>query len=80
MKKTRRLRDTDLDTLRPEYDFTGAIRGATAARYRKGANVVVIDPDVLDVFADSASVNGALRAVAAVIRRRHRPRKKRCSA
>ena len=36
--------------MRPEYDFSRAVRGATAARYREGANIVVIDPSVLDVF------------------------------
>src|SRR5204863_6221748 len=28
----------DRDTMRPEYDFRGAIRGATAARYAEGTN------------------------------------------
>ncbi len=79
-KTSRRKRETDLDTLRPEYDFTGAVRGATAARYRQGTNVVVIDPGVLDVFPDSNSVNDALRALAIVIRQRRRPRSKRKSA
>ncbi len=68
--KTRRRRAaTDRDTLRPEYDFSGAVRGVTDARYAKGANVVVIDPSVLDVFPDSSAVNQALRALAPVIRR-----------
>lgn len=58
------------DTMRPEYDFSGAVRGATAARYAEGANVVVIAPDVIDVFPDTASVNEALRALAPVIRHR----------
>ena len=66
-------RRADVDTMRPEYDFTGATRGVTAARYRKGTNVVVIDPDVLDLFPDSAAVNEALRALAAVVRRGRRP-------
>ena len=59
------------DTMRPEYDFSGAVRGVTAARYAEGTNVVVIAPDVLDVFPDRASVNEALRALAPVIRHRH---------
>ena len=63
----------DRDTMRPEYDFSGATRGVTAARYAKGANVVVVGRDVLDVFPDSASVNEALRALAPVIRHRRRP-------
>ncbi len=56
----------------PEYDFSRAVRGVTAPRYAEGANVVVIDPEVLDVFPDSASVNEALRALAPVIRQRRR--------
>jgi len=63
----------DRDTMRPEYDFTNAVRGATAARYAQGANVVVIDPEVLDVFPDSASVNATLRALAPVFRQQRRP-------
>lgn len=58
------------DTMRPEYDFSGAVRGVTAARYAEGTNVVVVGHDVLDVFPDSASVNEALRALAPVIRHR----------
>ena len=59
------------DTMRPEYDFSGAVRGVTASRYAEGTNIIVIAPDVLDVFPDSASVNEALRALASVIRHRH---------
>jgi hypothetical protein len=49
--------------LRPEYDFSRAVRGVTAARYADGTNVVVIDPTVLDVFPDGPSVNDALKAL-----------------
>jgi hypothetical protein len=69
MKKTNRRIVTDRDTMRKEYDFTGAVRGVTATRYAQGANVVVIDPEVLDVFPDSLAVNEALRALAPVLRR-----------
>jgi hypothetical protein len=67
----------DRDTMRPEYDFSGAVRGITAARYAKGANVVVVDPELLDVFPDGAAVNEALRALAPVLRRRQTGRKRR---
>ena len=79
MKKraSQRRRSTAPDELRPEYDFTGAVRGATVARYRQGKNVFVIDPDVLDVFPDSASINEALRVLANVFRRHNRPRSRR---
>lgn len=65
--------DSDRDTMRPEYDFSGAVRGATAARYAEGTNVVVVASEVLDVFPDGESVNEALRALAPVLRHRRSP-------
>ncbi len=74
MKRTTKDREppADRDTMRAEYDFSHAVRGVTAARYAEGANVVVIDPEVLDVFPDGESVNEALSALAPVIRRGRR--------
>ena len=63
-------RKGERDTMRPEYDFSAAVRGATAKRYAQGANIVVVDPEVLDVFPDGATVNEALRALAPVLRHR----------
>jgi len=82
MKKnsSRRQRVSDRDTMRPEYDFSRAVRGVTAARYAQGANVVVIDPDVLDVFPNGPSVNEALRALAPVLRHQRRAVSRRRSA
>jgi len=51
----------------PEYDFSDGVRGKYAKQYAEGTNVVVLDPDVSEVFSDSASVNRALRALAEVI-------------
>jgi hypothetical protein len=80
-KKARsRSRKNDRDTMRPEYDFSKAVRGATAARYAQGANIAVIDPQVLDVFPDGVAVNRALRALAPVLRRRRRRATKRGTA
>ena len=50
-----------------EYDFSGGERGKYAARFARGSHVVVLDPDVAQVFSDSESVNRALRALAAII-------------
>ncbi len=50
------------DELRPEYDFSGGIRGKYAARVARGTNVVVLDRDVADVFKTSKAVNAALRS------------------
>ena len=65
-------KNTDSDQMRPEYDFTGGVRGKYAARYAEGSNVVVVDPDLSDVFPNSASVNRALRALAEIIRAERR--------
>lgn len=51
-----------------EYDFSGGVRGKYAARFARGSGVVVLDPDVAQVFSDSESVNQALRALAGIIR------------
>ena len=54
-KASRHNRKNDCDTMRPEYHFSAAVRGVTAARYAQGANIVVIDPEVLDVFPDGGA-------------------------
>ena len=55
------------DELRPEYDLKkllkGGTRGKYVARYREGANVVVLAPDVAQAFPTEAAVNEALRLV-----------------
>lgn len=49
------------DDLHLEYDFSGGVRGKHHEAYRKGMNVVFLDPDVARVFKDLESVNRALR-------------------
>ena len=49
------------DELRPEYDFSGGVRGKHYAAYQAGTNVVLLDPDVARAFPDSSAVNTALR-------------------
>lgn len=46
-----------------EYDFSSGIRGKYAARYPKGVNVIILEPDVAKVFRNSRSVNQVLRAL-----------------
>ncbi len=53
-----------------EYDFSGGVRGKYVDRFPKGSNVVVVlEPDVAQLFKDSESVNRALRDLAAIIQR-----------
>ncbi|MEH1926979.1 hypothetical protein [Nostoc sp.] len=54
------------DEMRPEYDFSGGVRGKYYEAYVELSNVVVLDPDVAEIFRDSASVNEALRLLAKI--------------
>jgi hypothetical protein len=58
------------DDMRPEYDFSNAVRGKYYERFRTSSNVVVLDPDVSRVFPNAAAVNQALRVLASVARAR----------
>jgi hypothetical protein len=66
--------------MRAEYDFSKGVRGKHAARYAEGTNVMVIDPQVLDVFPNGDAVNQTLRALAPVLRQHRRATAKRRSA
>jgi len=47
----------------PDYDFSHGIRGKYAARYAEGTNVVVLSPDVAEIFPNAQAVNEALRTL-----------------
>lgn len=49
------------DEMRPEYDFSRGVRGKYYESYRKGTNLILLEPDIAKAFPDSASVNRALR-------------------
>jgi hypothetical protein len=65
MSKKTKKEDEMLD----EYDFTGGIRGKYVDRAAGRTNVVVLEPDVAEVFTSSESVNLALRGLLPVISR-----------
>jgi hypothetical protein len=44
-----------------EYDFSQGGRGKYVQRFAEGSNVVVLSPEIADIFPDSESVNQALR-------------------
>jgi hypothetical protein len=60
------IESTTNDEMRSEYDFSGGIRGKYYEAYIQSSNVVILDPDVAEIFPDSASVNEALRLLAKV--------------
>ena len=55
------------DELRPEYDLSqllkGGVRGKYAESARESTNLVLLAPDVAEVFPDGEAVNEALRIV-----------------
>ncbi len=60
----------EIEEMLTEYDFSGGIRGKYAGQFTKDAVMVVLDPDVAEVFPDPKSVNNALRALGDIIRDR----------
>ena len=52
-----------VDEMRPEYDFSGAVRGKYYKRYHQSSNVVVLEPDVAAHFKNATAVNKALRSL-----------------
>ena len=64
------MKKSAVDDMRPEYDFSGGVRGKYLPRVAKGANVVVLDRDMAKVFPTSKAVNDALRVLAEGGRRR----------
>lgn len=58
----------DQDRLRDEYDFSRGVRGKHHEAYRRGTNVVLLDPEVAEGFKDSEAVNTALRLLLTLAR------------
>ena len=65
---------TDPDEILPEYDFSTARPNKYASRYKKGALVVTVDPDVAKVFSTAEDINQTLRTLAKIIQTSRRPR------
>jgi hypothetical protein len=60
------------DEMRKEYDFAampGGVRGKYVERLRRESNVVVLEPEIVEAFPTSESVNEALRGVLDTARR-----------
>ena len=53
-----------------EYDFSDGVRGKYAKHYAAGSNIIVLSPDVAEIFPDSRSVNEALRILAKIARQK----------
>lgn len=51
------------DTMQPEYDMRGGVRGKYANRFPKDVVMVTLTPDVAAAFPDADAVNEALRVI-----------------
>ena len=70
MKRSKRLEKAlviDVDEILPEYDFSRARSNKYASRYKRGALVVTLDPEVARVFPTAAAVNRTLKSLARII-------------
>ena len=62
--------NSDEDTMRDEYDFSGGVRGKYIERLKDGSNVVLISPELSEKFPTEAAVNEALRELLRIRERR----------
>ncbi len=65
-KQTEIERDPDM---LDDYDFSQGVRGKYVQRFAQGSNVVILSPDIAEIFPDSESVNAALRLLVKVANR-----------
>lgn len=64
------------EELRPEYrrsDLGRGVRGKYYRSYRQGTNLVLLSPDVAEVFPDETAVNEALRSLIKVAQQSAKP-------
>jgi hypothetical protein len=74
MKKVRNSEAVDMPR---EIDFRDGERGRYARRFAEGTNLVLLAPDVAEVFPDSEAVNAALRVVLRASARASQPKRNR---
>jgi hypothetical protein len=56
--------------MRAEYDFSEGVRGKYARRFKRGTNIVVLEPEIAEVFPDSGAVNDTLKALVQIVNRK----------
>jgi hypothetical protein len=57
----------DDEEMLEEYDFSGGVRGKYVGRLKNSKQVVLLEPDVAEVFPDSESVNKILHELVPII-------------
>jgi len=69
MKKVKKLASNELRSEYKRSDFGALVRGKYIAQLKAHSNVVVLDPEVAELFPNAAAVNAALRALADIAKR-----------
>ncbi|MGH9946345.1 MAG: hypothetical protein ACRD6X_04025 [Pyrinomonadaceae bacterium] len=64
------MNKNDDDDMLDEYDFSNGIRGKYVERLKNSNQVILLEPDVAEVFSDSESVNTVLRGLLPIIQKR----------
>jgi hypothetical protein len=64
------------EDIRSEYDFSRGVRGKYSLQFRRGANLVLLEPEVAEFFSDSAAVNDALKALIEIAKRGRKPKQR----
>jgi hypothetical protein len=64
MKKVRKASSDELGSEYKRSDFGAIVRGKYVERLQASSNVVVVDPEVADLFPNATAVNAALRSLA----------------
>ena len=54
--------------MREHYDFSGGVRGKYVERLKNSGQIILLEPDVAEVFTSSESVNETLRGLLPLIR------------
>ena len=78
MKKAKKRPPDELQSEYKRSDFGVLTRGKYAERLRTSSNVVVLDPELADLFPNGASVNAALRSLAKIAKRASAKRRRSC--
>ncbi len=70
-KKASTRKKASSDEMRPEYDFSNAHPNRFAKHFKKqaGGVLVLIEPDVVEVFDSSKKVNKFLRATLSAVKK-----------
>jgi hypothetical protein len=69
MKKAKKVAADELQSEYKRSDFGVLVRGKYTEQLRTKSNVVVLDPEVAELFPNAAAVNAALRCLAEIAQR-----------